>query len=109
MFLTVRILLYFLTAFFFYKDSKNRGINGFIWFFVSLLFCWKGVFGFGTKDIAESFILLVLYFVFYFSIRPKGELMYCSKCLNKKLSGMIYCPHCFNLDDQLLKSPFKIL
>ena len=103
MFLTFKIIFYFVITIFFYRDSKKRGINGIVWVILSLLLCWKGIFAFGARDVFDGLILAVCYFIFYFTIRPKGELIYCSKCLNKKLSDMPYCPHCFNMDDQLLK------
>jgi len=60
------------------RDAKNRGMdNAVIWMILVMV---TGVLG----------------LVIYFLSRPKGELMQCGQCQNKRLQSSAKCPHCGN-------------
>mgnify|MGYP001599430572 FL=1 len=59
------------------RDAKARGVGSIGWM-VLVFFA--------------GFIGLIIYF---FS-RPKGEVVVCSHCNNKRLKAMAKCPHCGN-------------
>ena len=58
------------------RDAKARGMdNAVVWMLV-------------------VFFLNVLGLVIYLFSRPKGELMPCSNCGNKRMQSSLKCPHC---------------
>jgi predicted amidophosphoribosyltransferase len=60
------------------KDAKNRGIGSSVgWIFLIL---FTGVIG----------------LIIYLFSRPKGELVICEVCKNKKFKVARVCPHCGN-------------
>jgi len=59
-----------------YKDAKARGDqNAVIWIILIIVASWIG---------------LIIYLV----VRPKGDLVPCGNCHNKKLATLTRCPHC---------------
>ena len=109
MFLIIRIFFYSILTIFLVYDSKNRDMNEKLWILISLFFCFMGISGFGINDFISFIILYLAYFICYIIIRPKGELIFCSKCFNKKMIEKLYCPHCFNIDEQLLKNESMLI
>lgn len=60
------------------KDAKNRGMGSPVgWIFLIL---FTGIIG----------------LIIYLFSRPKGELVYCNICKNKKFKVTKVCPHCGN-------------
>ncbi len=58
------------------KDAKARGMdNSVIWMLV-------------------VFFLNLLGLIIYLFSRPKGELMSCTNCGNKRMQSSLKCPHC---------------
>jgi cytochrome bd-type quinol oxidase subunit 2 len=59
-----------------YRDAKARGMdNSVVWVFV-------------------IFFLGLIGLVIYLLVRPKGDLIPCSHCGNKRLPVLVKCPHC---------------
>jgi len=60
------------------RDAKSRGMDSAVLWMVLVIF--------------TSFIGLIIYLL----SRPKGELVACPKCTNRRLSASAKCPHCGN-------------
>jgi hypothetical protein len=60
------------------RDAKNRGMDGAVIWMLLVMF--------------TSFLGLIIYL---FS-RPKGFVIYCGHCGNKRLQASAKCPHCGN-------------
>jgi uncharacterized membrane protein YhaH (DUF805 family) len=58
------------------RDAKNRGMDGAILWMLLVFF--------------TSFIGLIIYIL----VRPKGEMVVCPNCKNKRLQASLKCPHC---------------
>jgi len=60
------------------KDAKARGMdNPVLWMIVVLLTSWVGL-------------------IIYILSRPKGELVVCASCGQKRMQGLAKCPSCGN-------------
>lgn len=60
------------------KDAKNRGMDSpVIWMIV-------------------VFFLNIFGLIIYLFVRPKGQIIQCPQCKNKKLQAITKCPHCGN-------------
>jgi len=60
------------------RDAKSRGMDSSVMWMILVMF--------------TSVIGLVIYFL----SRPKGELVQCQSCNNKRLQASAKCPHCGN-------------
>ncbi len=105
LFLIIKLILLITFSLYLYKDANNRDLNGFvfscIFFIIGALAAAKILFNF---SLIFAFLLL-LYFVF----RPKSELIYCRRCFKMKIKQNTFCPHCFDIDKQILKDELNKL
>ncbi len=101
-----KIGFYIISGLYIANDFKNRNYGNFIAILISCLAI--------VLEISENllinkyaFLFYICYLIAYFTVRPKGELIYCGNCFKKKLIYKEYCPHCFAIDENIANDEMK--